>query len=89
MKSGIERISMDGAPFTRQVLISSKIGWPNGLTLDLRLQHMYWVDARFNRIEMSNLDGSGRKLVKKTGKQFQLIRGWVVLILYIGPDGAK
>lgn len=52
---------MDGSH--RQAIISSNIKWPNGLTLDLMLNRIYWVDAKLNIISSSNLDGSDRRVV--------------------------
>ena len=54
----IERASMDGSD--RRVLHSTGLIWPNGLTIDYPAQRIYWVDASLDRIEYSNVDGSGR-----------------------------
>ncbi|XP_065055467.1 low-density lipoprotein receptor-related protein 4-like isoform X1 [Rhopilema esculentum] len=62
-EAGIERISMDGELATREKVISKDIGWPNGLTLDIAQNKMYWVDAKLKRLEVANLDGSGRKII--------------------------
>lgn len=59
----IERASMDGLPSSRQVLISSDIFWPNGLTIDQEDARMYWTDARLHYIHSANLDGSDRRPV--------------------------
>lgn len=54
----IERASMDGSD--RRVLHSTGLTWPNGLTIDYPAQRIYWVDASLDRIEYSNVDGTGR-----------------------------
>ena len=57
----IERSGMDGS--YRQVILKDKVRWPNGLTVDLALDKLYWVDAKLNTIGSSNLDGSGARTV--------------------------
>ena len=59
--SKIERASMDGLETSRQSVISSKLGWPNGLAIDHDADRLYWADAQTEVIEYSKLDGSGRK----------------------------
>ena len=52
---------MDG---TRQEkIISANIVWPNGITVDVVLNRIYWSDAWFDRIETALFDGSSRKVV--------------------------
>lgn len=38
---------MDGDPATRLVIVSGRIGWPNGMAVDYTLQRIYWADARY------------------------------------------
>ncbi|XP_065844687.1 low-density lipoprotein receptor-related protein 5-like isoform X2 [Oscarella lobularis] len=57
----IERVSMTGE--RRQVLVSTLIVWPNGITLDLAKRFLYWADARLDRIEVCNFDGTNRRLI--------------------------
>ena len=54
---------MDGDPETRQILVDKDIGWPNGLAIDYQTERLWWVDAKFAKIESMNLDGTGRKEV--------------------------
>jgi len=61
---GIRRIAMDGNETTRKDLITTDIGWPNGITLDLAQKKMYWSEAKLDRIEMANLDGSYRIVLR-------------------------
>lgn len=57
----IERAGMDGSH--REVIVSSGLKWPNGLTLDLVQKRVYWVDAKMNSISSVNYDGSDRRLI--------------------------
>ena len=56
----IERVSMTGE--RRQVLVSTLIVWPNGITLDLAKRFLYWADARLDRVREE-------KLVQKNSKR--------------------
>ena len=55
---------MDGS--NRQVLHSTGLIWPNGITLDHETQRVYWVDAFLDRIEYSSYDGTGRVVLIST-----------------------
>ena len=57
----IERSGMDGS--YRQVILKDSVRWPNGLTVDLVLDKLYWVDAKLNTIGSSNLDGSDTRTI--------------------------
>ncbi|XP_069472259.1 low-density lipoprotein receptor-related protein 2 isoform X2 [Ambystoma mexicanum] len=57
----IGRVGMDGK--NKTVIISTKIEWPNGLTIDYTNDHLYWSDAHLNYIEYSDLDGRHRHTV--------------------------
>lgn len=46
----IEKAGMDGNPETRSVIISDKILWPNGLTIDYAASKLYWADAKHSHI---------------------------------------
>jgi low density lipoprotein receptor-related protein 5/6 len=39
------------------------MGWPNGLAIDLASRHIYWGDAKTDKIEVANMDGTGRKVL--------------------------
>lgn len=54
----IEQAGMDGS--TRKIIVDSDIYWPNGLTIDLEEQKLYWADAKLSFIHRANLDGSFR-----------------------------
>ena len=44
----------------RKVIVVTEIYWPNGLTIDLVEQKLYWADAKLSFIHRANLDGSAR-----------------------------
>ena len=60
-KAKIEKSWMDGSH--RSVLINKDIVWPNGIALDVDEQILYWCDAKTDRIESINVDGSNRKVI--------------------------
>ncbi|XP_053544801.1 low-density lipoprotein receptor-related protein 5 [Bombina bombina] len=57
----IERAGMDGS--IRKIVVDTEIFWPNGLTIDLEEQKLYWADAKLSFIHRANLDGSFRQKV--------------------------
>lgn len=57
----IERVGMDGT--NRSTIISTKIYWPNGLTLDIVNQRIYFADSKLDFIDFCNYNGSGRQQV--------------------------
>lgn len=38
------------------------VHWPNGITVDLGNERLYWVDAKLQSIESVNLDGADRRV---------------------------
>jgi len=57
----IERVNMDGT--NRTSILTSKIFWPNGLTLDLPTKRVYFADSKVDYIDFCNYDGTGRRQV--------------------------
>ncbi|XP_026327983.1 low-density lipoprotein receptor-related protein 2 isoform X3 [Hyposmocoma kahamanoa] len=57
----IERVGMDGTQ--RLAIITTKIYWPNGLTLDTATQRVYFADSKLDFIDFCNYNGSGRQQV--------------------------
>jgi len=57
----IERVGMDGT--NRSVIISTKIYWPNGLTLDIANRRVYFADSKLDFIDFCDYNGSGRQQV--------------------------
>ena len=57
----LERAWLDGTH--REVLVNTSIQWPNGLALDYTERKLYWADAKLDKIEVCNLNGSDRRVV--------------------------
>jgi len=55
-ESRIERSGMDGSD--RMVLAKDNVIWPNGISLDLVLERIYWIDAKLHIIGSVGFDGS-------------------------------
>lgn len=68
----LERAQMDGS--NRTSLVSQKIVYPYGVTVDYPNQHVYWVDTYLDYVERINYDGSNRKTVKR-GVAVRFING--------------
>lgn len=54
--SKIEKSGMDGS--NRVVLATDNVVWPHGITLDLVMERIYWVDAKLHIIGSVGFDGS-------------------------------
>ena len=52
----IEKSGMDGTE--REVLATDNVMWPNGISLDLVTERIYWVDAKLHIIASVKFDGS-------------------------------
>lgn len=57
----IERANLDGT--NRRAIVTSKIFWPNGLTIDLIRERLYYADAHLDFIESCDYDGRNRKQI--------------------------
>ena len=57
----IERIGMDGT--LRETIINTKIYWPNGLTLDVATERVYFADSKLDFIDFCYYNGTGRQQV--------------------------
>ena len=60
-KPHVERASMDGR--FRHIIISDKLYWPGGLTIDYTSNLLYFSDAYLDFIDYCEFDGSGRHQV--------------------------
>ena len=56
---------MDGTG--RVTLHQNNLQRPYAITLDFDNQVIYWADSNLQRIESSNVDGSGRRVVVSSG----------------------
>ena len=74
-KPKIERAGLDGSH--RITLVNSSVTWPNGVTIDFHEQKIYWADAKLDKIEVMNLDGSNRGLI--LDKKLPHVFGFTVL----------
>lgn len=59
----IERAYLDGTH--RETIISTDIEWPNGIVVDYTENKIFWCDAKKDRIEVANMDGTGRRVLVK------------------------
>ncbi|XP_023355035.1 low-density lipoprotein receptor-related protein 2 isoform X2 [Sarcophilus harrisii] len=57
----IGRVGMDGT--NKTVIITTKLSWPNGITIDYTNDKLYWSDAHLSYIEFSDLEGRHRHTV--------------------------
>ena len=69
---------MDGSH--RSAIVTESVRWPNGLTLDLVLDRVYWIDAKLNLIGSADLDGANSRYVKKSFKMFSNLDIYLVYI---------
>ena len=59
----ILRTTVNGSSRTTERIITTGLVSPDGLACDWLGRKLYWTDAETNRIEVSNLDGSFRKVL--------------------------
>ncbi|KAM6456401.1 low-density lipoprotein receptor-related protein 8 isoform 2-T2 [Liasis olivaceus] len=57
----IEKSGLNG--MDRQVVVTENIEWPNGITLDLLNQRLYWVDSKLHLLSSIDFNGSNRKVL--------------------------
>ncbi|KAH6945545.1 hypothetical protein HPB50_008921 [Hyalomma asiaticum] len=60
-RPAIMHANMDGTSI--QQLVSTDLGWPNGLTLDHTTNRLYWCDAKLSRLEYLELTTLRRAVV--------------------------
>ncbi|XP_021948531.2 low-density lipoprotein receptor-related protein 1 isoform X4 [Folsomia candida] len=65
----LERSLMDGT--SREVIVSKKIVYPHGITLDMPTKVVYWVDKFLDSIERINYDGTNRRTVHRGVQHLQ------------------
>lgn len=59
----IETAYLDGSH--RHAVIDNDLGWPNGIVVDYNENKIYWCDAKRDKIEVANMDGTGRRVLVK------------------------
>ncbi|CAB3367800.1 Hypothetical predicted protein [Cloeon dipterum] len=59
--ANISRAYADGT--NRQIFKNLTLGWPNGLSVDLMADRLYWCDALLDHVQHSNLDGTDVKTI--------------------------
>uniref|UniRef100_W5LP61 Low density lipoprotein receptor a n=1 Tax=Astyanax mexicanus TaxID=7994 RepID=W5LP61_ASTMX len=55
----IERGGLNGVD--RSALVTDNIVWPNGITLDLLNQRLYWVDSKLHTLSSIDVQGGSRR----------------------------
>ncbi|KAI3360163.1 hypothetical protein L3Q82_014475 [Scortum barcoo] len=55
----IEKAGLNGGD--RNALVTDNIEWPNGITLDLLNQRLYWVDSKLHTLSSIDVQGGGRR----------------------------
>uniref|UniRef100_A0A3Q3IJR2 EGF-like domain-containing protein n=1 Tax=Monopterus albus TaxID=43700 RepID=A0A3Q3IJR2_MONAL len=55
----IEKGGLNGV--NRTALVTDDIMWPNGITLDLLNQRLYWVDSKLHTLSSIDMQGGGRR----------------------------
>ncbi|XP_024920208.1 low density lipoprotein receptor a [Cynoglossus semilaevis] len=55
----IEKSGLNGGD--RAALVTDNIEWPNGITLDLLNQRIYWVDSKLHTLSSIDVQGGGRR----------------------------
>ncbi|KAL4217440.1 Low-density lipoprotein receptor-related protein 2 [Mactra antiquata] len=58
----IGRCHGDGSNMTK--IHRYELGWPNGMCIDYERDRVYWVDAYFDRLQHTDLDGNDLQTVK-------------------------
>ena len=73
----IQRASLNGENI--KVLINDSLNFVNGLTIDYNNDRIYWVDAAFDKIESSTLDGDDRRKVEVQGMYKRSKRNFIYI----------
>ncbi|KAK5914549.1 hypothetical protein CgunFtcFv8_008982 [Champsocephalus gunnari] len=57
----IEKGGLNGGD--RTALVTDNIEWPNGITIDLLSQRLYWVDSKLHTLSSIDVQGGGRRTI--------------------------
>lgn len=68
----LERANLDGS--NQSTLVSHKINYPYGLTVDLPNEHVYWVDTYMDSIERVDYEGHSRWSLRKSVDSYPIIK---------------
>ena len=60
-KKKIEKAKLDGSD--RTDLVADRVGYPNGVTIDMKTGRIYWCDAELDKIESINMNGTDRRTI--------------------------
>ncbi|KAI3389567.1 hypothetical protein SNEBB_009857 [Seison nebaliae] len=60
-RPAIERAHLDGRGVEQ--VITTEIKEPTGITIDLMKKRIFWVDMKYDRMEMCDYQGRGRRLI--------------------------
>jgi len=66
----IEQAGMDGS--ARRTIVTGNLVWPNGLTIDQATNRLFWVDAKLDKIEVSDLSGGNRQLIMSSAANYNI-----------------
>lgn len=78
----LERANLDGSNQT--TLVSHKIIYPCGLTVDLPNAHVYWVDTYMDSVERVDYDGKKRWSLKKSTTNYPFIKSLHSVAIFEG-----
>ncbi|OWF38955.1 sortilin-related receptor-like isoform X2 [Mizuhopecten yessoensis] len=61
----ISKAWMDGNTSSIKIIVngSSIVHWPNGITIDHRMERMYWTDAFLDHIMSADLEGNNERVI--------------------------
>ncbi|XP_077997377.1 prolow-density lipoprotein receptor-related protein 1-like [Glandiceps talaboti] len=76
----VESANMDGTD--RRPLVTTKVVFPHGVTLDYAQERVYWVDAYLDYIEAMDYDGTNRRTVVN-GVRVEHLYGITMFELYL------
>lgn len=76
--ASLVRANLDGSSDT--ILVSHKITYPSGLTLDLPNEHVYWTDYYIDSIDRVDYNGKNRWSLKK--RTFSLLKSLHSLVIF-------
>lgn len=70
----VSRASLDGSNVKR-LFSKPDVEWPNGITIDLIAERIYFVDAREDYIASADLEGKGfRKIIHNKVLVWEIVK---------------